>query len=120
MEAISEIFSQINSFLTALKINPMYVLLWIAAGYIQRVYLPSVVTVGKMKLNDVWKTFLLGSLFSVVYAILLRNVTDKATWVEFFASYLFATSMYEMFLKNLVNLILTKAQGIFTKKIDSV
>jgi hypothetical protein len=120
MEAISEIFSQINGFLLALKINPMYVLLWIAAGYIQKVYLPEVVQVGKVKLNDVWKTFLLGSLFSCVYAILLRDVTTKGTWVEFFASYVFATSMYELFLKNLINSILSKVQGIFQKKIDNV
>jgi hypothetical protein len=114
MDAILEIFSYLQQFFVALHINPMYVLLWVAAGYIQQTYLS-----GYTKVGPVWKTFLLGSLFSVVYAFLLRDVTTKATWVEFFASYVFATSMYEMWIKNLVNQIIVKFQSFFSKKLES-
>jgi hypothetical protein len=113
MEAIKEIFQSIGEFLTALKINPMYVLLWVAAGYIQQEYFT-----WYAKINEAWKTLILGSIFSVIYAILLRPVTMKATWVEFFASYIFATSLYELFLKELVNKILVYAKGFFNKKLQ--
>lgn len=114
MEAIKEIIQSIGEFLAALKINPMYVLLWVAAGYIQKTYLSSVT-----KLNEAWKTLILGSVFSVVYAILLRPVAMKATWVEFFASYVFATSLYELFLKDLVNKIIAFAKSFYEKKLGS-
>jgi hypothetical protein len=114
MDAILEIFSYLGQFFTALKINPMYVLLWVAAGYIQQVYLT-----GYKRIGPVWKTFVLGSLFSLVYAILLRNVAEKGTWVEFFASYLFATSMYEMWIKGLVTNLIKKVQTIFNKKLEA-
>lgn len=100
MEAIKEIFFQINSFLVALHINAMYVMLWVAAGYIQSTYFKTA------KFTDAWKTLFLGSLFSVVYAILLRDAGKKETWVEFCASYIFATSLYELFIKSLANKIL--------------
>lgn len=112
MEAVKEIFQNIGDFLAALKINPMYVLLWVAAGYIQGVYFKHVT-----QLNEVWKTFYLGSFFSVIYAFLLRDYGQKNTWVEFAASYVFATSMYEMVLKDLVNKIVEFAKKYFNKKI---
>jgi lipid-A-disaccharide synthase-like uncharacterized protein len=114
MEAIQEILTNVGSFLAALGINPMYVLLWVAAGYIQKTYLS-----GYTKLGPVWKTFLLGSLFSLVYAFLLREPGSKKTWVEFAASYLFATSMYELWIKDTVNLLIQKLAGIFQKKLES-
>lgn len=119
MEAVTEVFTEIGKFLAALKINPMYVLLWVAAGYIQRIYLIGLTHIGKLQVNDVWRTFILGSFFSVVYAFLLRDYGQKNTWVEFAASYVFATSMYEMFLKDLVNKVITYAQKVFNKKLDA-
>jgi hypothetical protein len=113
MEAIQDILTSVGSFLTALGINYMYVVLFVGAGYIQKTYLS-----GYKKLGPVWRTLLLGSLFSVVYAFLLRNPGEKQTWVEFAASYVFATSMYELWIKDLVNWLLQKAVGIFKKKLD--
>lgn len=118
MEAIKEVFTEIGQFMAALKINPMYVLLWVAAGYIQRVYLPNLTRIGKLPVNDVWRTFILGSFFSVVYAFLLRDYGQKNTWVEFAASYVFATSMYEMFLKDMVNRVIAFAQRWTNKKLE--
>lgn len=114
MEAIKEILQGIGEFLTAVKINPMYVLLWVAAGYIQKTYLAKVT-----KLNEAWKTLILGSVFSLVYAILLRPIVMKATWVEFFASYVFTTSLYELFLKDLVNKIILFVKRFYEKKLGS-
>jgi hypothetical protein len=114
MEAIKEVFASINEFLLALKINAMYVLLWVAAGYIQKTYFAWFIKIG-----EAWKTLILGSVFSVIYAILLRDVGQRNTWVEFCASYIFTTSMYELFLKDLVNKIILKAQGFFNKKLDT-
>jgi hypothetical protein len=113
MDAIQEIFGYLGQFFSALHINTTYVLLWVAAGYVQQTYLA-----GYKKLGPVWKTFLLGSAFSVVYAFLLRDVGQKATWVEFFASYVFATSMYEMWIKDLVQKLIVKVQSIFQKKLE--
>lgn len=118
MEAIKEIFSYLDQFMLALHINKMYVLLWIAAGYIQKTYTPEVITIGKVKLNEVWKTLILGSVFSVIYALLMRDLVNRGTWVEFCASYLFATSLYELFLKNLVNKLLKKVQALFDDKLQ--
>jgi hypothetical protein len=113
MQVIQEIFDSIGIFLSALKINPMYLVLWVGAGYIQKIYLTKVT-----KLNEAWKTLILGSLFCVGYALLQRPLADKNTWVEFFASYIFATSLYELFLKDLVNRIILYAQGIINKKLE--
>jgi hypothetical protein len=114
MEAIQEILTYVGSFLTALGINQMYVLLFVVAGFLQKTYLS-----GYTKLSPVWKTLLLGSLFSVVYAFLLREPGEKKTWVEFAASYLFATSLYEIFLKDLANWIINKVKNFFQKKLDA-
>lgn len=114
MDAIKEIFSALGEFFAALKINPMYILLWVAAGYIQKTYMQDVT-----KLSDAWKTLILGSLFSFGYALLLRPLGDKGTWVEFFASYIFATSLYELFIRDLVNKLLAKVQAIFSKKLEA-
>jgi hypothetical protein len=113
MEAIQEILTYVGSFLTALGINVMYVVLFIGAGYIQKTYLS-----GYTKLGPAWKTLILGSLFSVVYAFLLRDPGSKKTWVEFAASYVFATSMYELWIKDTVNLLIQKTISIFQKKLD--
>jgi hypothetical protein len=112
MEAIKEILHSISEFLAALKINPMYVLLWVAAGYIQKQYFG-----WYSKIGEAWKTLILGSVFSLIYAILLRPIMLKATWVEFFASYIFATSLYELFVKDLVNKILAYAKSFYDKKL---
>jgi hypothetical protein len=113
MESITEIFSVLGDFFAALKINPMYILLWVAAGYIQKQYLQNV-----SRISEAWKTLILGSLFSFGYALLLRPLGDKGTWVEFFASYIFATSMYELFIKDLVNKVLGYVQGFFNRKLE--
>lgn len=112
MDSVISVFQDINQFLLAMKINAMYVLLWVAAGYIQKTYFQF------WKITEAWKTLALGSAFSIVYAILLRDLGNRGTWVEFAASYIFATSMYELFLKDLVNMILTKVKSIFKKKLD--
>lgn len=113
MEAIKMTFQDINLFLLAMKINATYVLLWVAAGYIQKTYF-----FWYTKINEAWKTMILGSLFSVIYAILLRDIGNRGTWVEFAASYIFATSLYELFLKDLVNTILEKVRGVFKKRLE--
>lgn len=114
METIKTVFSEANGFLLTLKINVMYVLLWVAAGYVQSQYFKWFT-----KFSDAWKTLVLGSVFSVVYAILLRDVTTKATWVEFFASYIFATSFYELLLKDSVSKVVAYAKKLFEKKFES-
>ena len=40
------------------------------------------------------------------------------TWVEFFASYIFATSMYELFIKKLVNRVVSFIQKRIGDKLD--
>lgn len=109
MQAINQIFTDILSFLQALHINEKYVLLWISAGYIQSIYMK------EWRLPDAWKTLILGSIFSVVYAFLLRDAGQKDTWVEFCASYIFATSLYELFLKKLANKILATVTKTYNK-----
>lgn len=114
MEVLKEIFSAVTQFFTAMKINPMYVLLWVAAGYIQKEYFTWFV-----KFGEAWKTLILGSFFSVIYAFLLRDFGAKGTWVEFAASYVFATSMYELFIKALVNKIIAYANKWFDNKLNT-
>lgn len=96
-----------------MHINYVYVLLFVGAGYFQKIYLKSFT-----RFNQAWKTFLLGTLCSLTYALLLKNPSSKETWVEFAASYAFTTSMYEMWIKDLANWILNKAMSIFKKKLD--
>lgn len=113
MQAIKEVFEAIGSFLSVLMINPMYLVLWVAAGYIQKIYLANVT-----KINGAWKTLILGSLFCLGYAILQRPLGDKRTWIEFFASYILATSLYELFLKDIANRVILYAQGFINKKLE--
>lgn len=118
MEAIKEVFFEINSFLAALKINPMYILLFVAAGLFCKIYLPNDIKYKGVVLNTVWKTFIAGSFCSIVYALLLRDYGQKDTWVEFAASYVFATSLYEMFLRGLADKVIAFAQRWTNKKLD--
>jgi hypothetical protein len=113
MEAIKELLLNINDFLLALKVNAWYILLFIAAGYLQKTYFA-----WYTKTSEAWKTLILGSAFSVFYALLMRDVTIKATWIEFAASYIFATSLYELLLKYLADMILDKLKSFYQKKLS--
>lgn len=113
MQAIANLLKELNLFLLALHINSMYVLLWVAAGYIQSTYCKP------FRLSDAWKTLILGSLFSVGYVLLQRPIGQRSTWVEFFASYIFATSLYELLLKDLVNMCLSRIRSFYATKLNA-
>jgi hypothetical protein len=111
METLKSIWDAVAGVLDAMKINFWYLLLWIAAGYIQSKYFGWFT-----KISDAWKTLILGSIFSIIYALVNRPFTQKATWVEFFASYIFATSLYELLLKDVANKAVAFIRGWFDKK----
>ena len=113
MEIVKEVLMNVNQFLLALKVNAWYILLFIAAGYIQKTYFAWYVKVG-----EAWKTLILGSFFSLFYALLVRDATAKSTWVEFAASYIFATSLYELLLKDLVTFAVAKIKSYYENKLS--
>jgi hypothetical protein len=124
MQVVQEFLDSIGIFLAKLGINPIYIMLWVCAGYFQKTYLQGLTGIKipfsakRILVNEAWKTLILGSLFSFVYAALKRPLNEVHTWVEFCASYVFTTSMYELFIKELANKLILFAQGFFNKKLE--
>ena len=81
--------------MTALPLDPMVIFLVIVAGLFQKKYLD------KIKINGSWKTLIVSTVFTVVYAVLIKlnGSYTKDMPMKWFLGYVTATSMYELFLK---------------------
>lgn len=82
-----------------IAIDPMVIVLVVAAGYFQRYYL-KIEFIGKYRVLPAWKTLFMGTLFVTIYVLIDRGggKVDNAYLKKAFFSYIFATSFYELIL----------------------
>jgi len=93
-----------SQFLKLLHLNPIIIILVLGSGFWAKNYLKkwSAIRIGKFSvvISTAWKTLIVGTLFTVVYILIAsRGISvTKEMWIEFFVSYIFATSFYELIL----------------------
>lgn len=104
---IEQIFSYLLNALQT-NINPLVVLIVIAAGYFQRYYLTG------WKWSSSVKTLLVSFVASAAYLLLSTEVT-KEILANYFFSFFMATSLYEIVLKPITKWLESKF-GFFAAK----
>jgi hypothetical protein len=100
--------------LSSIGIDYLIVLMVLAGGFFATTYLDgwTHIRIGtwKPKFSDAWKTLIVGSIFTAVYIVVLIKTSGfpKELWKQFFISYIFATSFYELLLKPITAFIKKK------------
>lgn len=108
-----ELLEQIKN----LGIDPIIVILIIAGGFFATRYLGSLtkIQLGKMVIsfNDAWKTLLVGTVFTILYIVVLHfsGELQRDMVKSFFYSYVFATSFYELLVGPIVKFIGNKIKS---------
>ena len=100
--------------LKAIHLDPIVVILILAAGFWQKTYLKSwtKLKIGRWSvlLSSAWKTLIIGTIFSILYtAVIFISGMDKDyQWPDLFYSYVFTTSFYELIVGPFSNWLKTK------------
>ena len=91
-----------DQFLTFFSIDPVIVLMVLCGGFFATKYLK-----GWTWANDAWKTLIVGSIFSAAYILVVFTEKEMTAgiWKSFLISYVATTSLYELFIKWLVEKI---------------
>lgn len=81
--------------LNNMPLDPVVIVLVLLAGLFQKKYLETI------SINGAWKTLIVSSIFTLVYALLvaLAGNYTKELPLKCFFSFVTATSLYELFLK---------------------
>lgn len=106
---IQEIFNYLWTAI-ATNINWMIVVLVIVSGYFQRYYLKNIKVMG-----DAVKTLLVSFIVTTIYLSLIGDIYDRQALARFFFSYFISTSLYEIILKPLTEIVVSR---INAKKYD--
>lgn len=108
-----EIFDTIQSIFTSLGnmgINRQIVIMVLLGGLFAQSYFNGFTHIGKIKIDAAWRTLIIGSLFvaGLIAVKAIRGPLPKGIWEEYFISYVFSTSLYELILKKAFNKLLIK------------
>jgi len=84
-----------------LPLDPIVIVLVLLAGLFQKKYLPAGSFGETINLNGAWKTLIVSTIFTLVYALLIAMAGKytKDLPLNCFFSFVTATSLYELFLK---------------------
>ena len=107
LDSITKIFSQ--------YVDWLIVVLVICAGYYQNSYLKGVTLAKDAKYDSTLKTLILGTLFNVVYLVILgvNSGLPKEVWAKLFFSYIFATSFYDILMRPIGKWIVNRFRKMF-------
>lgn len=99
MELITNIWGNISQ-----HIDPMVVLLVLMGGFFSKRYM------SEININNALKTLIVGTMFTGIYLIVLSisGNLQKADYTKYFVSYCTATSLYEILIKKLMDLLKQK------------
>lgn len=99
MELITNIWGNISQ-----HIDPIVVLLVLMGGFFSKRYM------SEININNALKTLIIGTIFTGVYLVVLSisGNLQKADYTKYFVSYCTATSLYEMLIKKLMDLLKQK------------
>lgn len=102
MELITNIWGNISQ-----HIDPMVVLLVLMGGFFAKRYM------AELNINNAVKTLLVGTVFTAVYLLILHmsGGLQKADYTKYFVSYCVATSLYEILIKKLMDLLKQKKEN---------
>ena len=108
-----EIFDTIQSIykgLGGLGINYQIVIMILLGGIFAQTYFRAFTHIWKFKIDAAWRTLIVGSVFvfGLIVFKTIRGPLPKEIWEEYFISYIFSTSLYEIVLKRVFNSILKK------------
>ncbi len=107
-----------SQFLKLLHLNPIIIILVLGSGFWAKNYLKkwTALRIGKysVSVSTAWKTLIVGTIFTAIYILITSQGVDitKEMSIEFFVSYIFATSFYELILAPVSDWV----QGKMTKK----
>lgn len=85
-----------------IHLDPIVVILILAAGFWQKTYLKSwtKLTLGKwsVTLSSAWRTLTIGTIFSLLYVGVVHwsGMAKDYEWTDLYYSYIFTTSFYEL------------------------
>ena len=108
-----EIFENIQAIykgLGSLGINYQIVIMILLGGIFAQTYFRAFTHIGPFKIDAAWRTLIVGTafVFGLVIFKAYRGPLPKEIWEEYFISYIFSTSLYEIDLKRVFNSILIK------------
>lgn len=103
--------------LTKYNIDPIMVIMYVAAGFFCKTYLKRftniTITGKKIKVDTAWKTLGVGTLFIIIYVglLLAAEQLPKESYIKIIFSYVVATSFYEIIIKPVQRFITYIAGG---------
>lgn len=77
-------------------IDWIVVVIVLCSGFFQKNYIKKPVLSKDEGYNSALKTLVLSAIFSVAYTLLAKNPDNPINWSQFFFSYVFSTSLYEI------------------------
>lgn len=87
----------LNQFLS--MIDPVIIVLVILSGFFQKRYFKGFTWAKEKSYDNALKTLALSFVVSIIYILLFRSPENAKPWANYFISYFFATSMYELLLQ---------------------
>ena len=106
-----ELFNYLKEYL---HIDPIIVLIVIAAGFFVKRFLRTIHWIKDERTDEAVKTLLVSFSVSMIYLLLVK--TPREMWAQYFLSYFMATSMYEIIIRPAVKFIQKKIAALTGEK----